>query len=450
MKLDPHLRGVLPKVEPPCGFRSEDRRIKGWKVSVPGGRPLATPAVVNGRVFLGGGFGSYDFYAFDAETGQVAWQYQTTDDGPTAAVALDGYVAFNTESCELEVLTSKGRQVWKRWLGDPLMSMPAMDRDRIYVAFPDSRGDHQHYLAGFDLRTGKEAWRRPIDAEIITAPVVADGHIYVTNLAGTLFCFRREDGQLVWQQAKHATSSPMVWNRQCYFSRRREVSTGATGKSHTQQMEHVAARGVDPESTTVTYSGTESLADYLDFDKREAGSPRYAGAFARDAHVGFAAYKGDAKVHMAIKHLGQGHVSSIWAYQGSKPFISRGRLYSALGNTLYCVDPQTQGVYWKKRLGHDDSQREVLDSVLTPPAIVNGKLFLGSIRGDVYCLAALTGDVLWSVRFDQAVIFQPAVVGGRVYVPTDAGDLYCLETGDPCDDGWQMWGGTAAHNGLAD
>jgi outer membrane protein assembly factor BamB len=46
---------------------------------------LATPAVVDGKVFLGGGFGSYEFYALDAKTGKLLWQYRTGDDGPTAA-----------------------------------------------------------------------------------------------------------------------------------------------------------------------------------------------------------------------------------------------------------------------------------------------------------------------------------------------------------------------------
>jgi outer membrane protein assembly factor BamB len=31
---------------------------------------LATPAVFDGKVFLGGGFGSYEFYALDAKTGK--------------------------------------------------------------------------------------------------------------------------------------------------------------------------------------------------------------------------------------------------------------------------------------------------------------------------------------------------------------------------------------------
>src|ERR1700722_12572328 len=45
-------------------FKSTDGKT-GWKVTIPGGRALATPAVVGGTVFAGGGFGSNEFYAFD-------------------------------------------------------------------------------------------------------------------------------------------------------------------------------------------------------------------------------------------------------------------------------------------------------------------------------------------------------------------------------------------------
>src|SRR5437660_1590848 len=120
-----------PKVADAVPFRTKDGKTKGWKVVVPGGRPLATPAVVNGKVFVGGGFGSHEFYAFDANTGKKLWVYRTGDDGPTAAVVEGGFVAFNTESCELEILTVDGQRVWKKWLGDPLMSMPAIDRGRV-------------------------------------------------------------------------------------------------------------------------------------------------------------------------------------------------------------------------------------------------------------------------------------------------------------------------------
>jgi outer membrane protein assembly factor BamB len=448
MKIDPSLRGRLPRVMPPVPWQSKDGLRNGWKVPIPGRRPLATPAVAEGRLFLGGGFGSYDFYALDAASGHGLWQYQTEDDGPTAAVVHEGHVAFNTESCELEVLNLAGRPLWKQWLGDPLMSMPAMAGDRVYQVYPDSRGDRRHYLSAFDLATGRQLWKQPLPGEIITAPVLAEGHVYVANLDGTLSCFRQHDGARVWQEAKSATSPPMVWEGECYFSQRKKVLVPRGGAQVPQQMEELAKRGQGAYGMTSSFRETMGLADYLDHAKRKVRSPHYAACAAADAGVGFAFFKGDAKIEQARQHLGHGHVSGLWAYQGSKPFVWRGRLYSAVGDTLHCADPRTKEVFWRKRLYDRDDGAEVLDNVLTPPAVVNGKLFVGTILGEVCCLAAGSGEVLWRDALDEPVIFQPAVVGGRVCAATSAGSLFGIETGDPRDDGWPMWGGSAAHNGM--
>jgi len=429
-------------------FTTPEGRLKGWKTPVPGGRPLATPAVVDGRIFLGGGFGSHEFYAFDALDGQLLWQYPTHDDGPTAAVVADGLVAFNTESCELEVLTVEGRPLWKKWLGDPLMSMPAIGDDRVYMAYPDSRGDRRHYLGCFNLRNGDRHWAQPISGEIITAPVLAAGHVYLTTLDGTVSCFRQADGAPVWQDQKLATSAPAVWNGQCYFSRREETTLHREGKAVPQHTESLAYCHYAAPAGTATMGSTTQDADYLDYSKRRARSPREKAYTDYDGHVGFAYGKGDAKMEQARMHLGHGTVAGMWSYQGSKPFLAGGRLYSAMGDTLKCVDPGNESVLWQRPLhprGPDEP--ELLDSMVTPPALVNGKALVGTSKGELICLSAASGERLWTVNIGEPILFQPAVAHGRVYAGTYAGSLVCLETGDEKDDGWLMWGGNAGHNG---
>src|SRR5260370_15889780 len=103
--------------------------------------------------------------------------------------------------------------------------MRPMKAGRLYVAYPDSRGDHQHQLASVELGTGRELWRQRIAGEVITAPVLAEGHVYLATLEGSLCCFRQDNGAPVWQEAKNATSAPIVWKGRCYFSQRREVPT---------------------------------------------------------------------------------------------------------------------------------------------------------------------------------------------------------------------------------
>ena len=436
-----------PDIAPPSHFESDDGRIKGWSVEIPGGRTLATPAFCDGQIFLGGGFGSYEFYALDAESGHMRWQYRTHDDGPTAAVVEDGCVVFNTESCELEVLTTSGEPVWKQWLGDPLMSMPAIVAGRIYMAYPDSRGDRRHYLACFELTTGTLTWKQPIAGEIITAPVLADGAVYLTTLDGTLYCFARDGGQLLWQDAANATSTPVVGEGKCYYTQRKEIRRKGR-EPRAQQTEYCVWRSTSAGSPVHEFVGTGRNADYLDHAKRSAGSPVYAAQARFDASVGFGGSKGDAKIDQAMRHLGQAHVSGVWEYQGSKPFLSGGRLYNAMGDQLQSVDVHTEAIAWTRQMHQSSQDGELLDAVLTPPVLVNDKVFVGSRQGTLFCLAADTGKELWHAKLGEPIVFPPTVARGRVYVSTARGTLYGLETGDDGDDGWLMWGGTAAHNGL--
>jgi Ca-activated chloride channel family protein len=453
---------------------------KGWKVRLPDGRPLATPAVADGKVFLGGGFGSHEFYAFDAVTGKRLWTYKTADDGPTAAIVSGRYVAFNTESCELEVITADGKPVWKKSLGDPLMSMPAVDNGKVYMAYPDRTGDRQHQLGCFDLKTGKQLWKTAIKGEVITAPVITTGRVYLATLDGTLYCLGQDDGGVLWKDAQNATSAPMVWRQRCYFSRRTELAAVQKGKPAKQQTEQVAARGLGVRADTSDLVATARRADYLDFEKR-LNSPIELANQNKDASVGFGVggvagiggiaglgggggggfaglvqAKGDSKMALALKNLGQASVVGIWSYQGSKPFVYQGRLYSSMGDAVQCVDPTTEKLIWKRTFTpkQDKSNAKnltpLLDSMLTPPAFANGKVFLGTAAGVIVCLSAKSGKILWRAELGEPISFQPAIARGRVYAATAFGGLFCLETGDAKDDGWPMWGGSPSHNGTAD
>ncbi|MBI1917975.1 MAG: PQQ-binding-like beta-propeller repeat protein [Planctomycetes bacterium] len=436
----------------PTTFTSKEGR-KGWRVTFAGRRPLATPAVVGGKVFIGAGFGSHEFYALDAHTGKQLWRYQTKDDGPTAAVVEDGYVAFNTESCELEVLTVDGTRVWKKWLGDPLMSMPAVAGGKVYMAYPDSKGNGHHALVCFDLKTGQEHWKKPIAGEVITAPVLHGGRAHLATVDGTLYCFGAREGEPLWSERRNATSSPTVWEGRSYFSRREVVKRkGPGGEPVEQQTEMLACRGGGRDDYIASLESTALAADYLDARKR-ARSSSEAKNGELDSSVGFssAGLSGaglpNGSMGLSKSNIGQGTVSGIWAYQGSRPFVARGRLFSAMGHTLTCVDPRTEKVVWKKAL-RPDGEGPVVDAALTPPALVNGKVFVGTSAGEVLCLSADSGKELWRATIGEPVSFQPAVAAGRVYVASSTGVLFCLETGDAKDDGWLMWGATASHNGL--
>jgi outer membrane protein assembly factor BamB len=327
--------------------------------------------------------------------------------------------------------------------------MPAISKGRVYMAYPDSKGNNHHKLACFDIKTGTERWTKEIAGDIITAPVIQDSKIFLTTLEGTMYCFNEQDGSLVWSEKKNSTSSPAVHNGKCYFSQRfTTTAKDKDGKDITQQMECLAGRGTASKDTIVAIKGTERKADYLDYKKRAEASPVEKMAKESDAGVGFAGGAPSAKLNQAYSNLGQNTVAGVWSYQGSRPFVYKGNLISSMGDEVKCVDIAGEKVLWKKELHPVKKGETLVDCNVTPPAIVNGKLFVGTSKGEIVCLRADTGEELWRATVGEPIVFQPAVANGRVYASSSRGTLYCIETGDPHDDGWLMWGGNAQHNGA--
>lgn len=408
----------------------------GWSVTIPGNRALATPAVVDGTVFVGGGFGSYEFYAFSAARGKPQWAVRVSDDGPTAAVVDDGYVAFNTESCTLFVLKAgTGEHVWSKWLGDPLMSQPAIQDGKILMAFP-GRGGHR--LVSFDLETGKEFWQTALAGDIISAPIIEGKHTYVATFDGTVYKYTLKDGREVWKKEMNATSAPWVDGDDIYVARR----TGGEGGG--KRREGVA--NLDSGGGKQKNAGLwgEREARYLDPEVQRNSSYNKAQK-ADDSSVGFSTGPATAKLGAAEGNIGQATVRGLWEFQGSRPTMVDGKLFVSFGDALTCIDPKTQKVVWERKLDGD------LDSVgghmATPPSAAGGRLYLGTADGWLLVYNQRDGSLVWKGNVGEPIRFQPAVAGGWVFVGTTSGNLIALDMEDRSADGWYMWGGAAGHNG---
>ena len=420
----------------PESVSAGDGRV-GWRVRLPGGRPLATPAILGDAVYLGGGFGSHDFYGFDAAEGDLRWRLRTKDDGPTAAVASDGFIAFNTESCTIHVVDARtGRVVWEEWLGDPLMAQPAIDRSTVFMAYPDRRG--RHLLAAFDLETGKRRWETEIIADVITAPVLAEDAIYAAALDGTVYRIDRDTGERRWSLAARATSAPWIHRGKIHVSLRDESQQdgGVVFEGHGTAV-------IDKLSAGFGKAFSRRRAEYLR-EKRAGASAFYD---LQDADVGFATAPAAAKLSMAAKQLGTRRVSGVWAFQGSRPEVFDDGIYSTLDEVVQRVDRETKKPLWRARL--ESAEESGFGRALSPPAVTADRLYLTSVAGDLIVLERSSGECLWTLNVGAPILSQPAVAGGNVYFGTADGVLYAFAAGDTDLRGWPMWGGGPGHNGLA-
>jgi outer membrane protein assembly factor BamB len=161
--------------------------------------------------------------------------------------------------------------------------------------------------------------------------------------------------------------------------------------------------------------------------------------------VGFAHAPAAAKLATAESLLGTTTVWRTWSFQGSRPCVWNGRVYSITGDELAAVDVAGGTELWRWR----GSERTDGERALTPPAVANGRVYAGSRDGRVLSWDAGTGALRWAVAVGAPVAWQPVVSGGWVYAGLASGEIVGFATGDPGDDGWPMWGGGPGHNGGA-
>lgn len=102
------------------------------------------------------------------------------------------------------------------------------------------------------------------------------------------------------------------------------------------------------------------------------------------------------------------------------PVYVDGKIYACnIQGELYCVDADDGQIIWSVELG---------DWVYgSSPSISDGRVFIGTLNDDLICLDALTGNIIWSFEADYYVSSSPIISQNQVYFSTGDGMLYCLD-----------------------
>lgn len=99
---------------------------------------------------------------------------------------------------------------------------------------------------------------------------------------------------------------------------------------------------------------------------------------------------------------------------------------------LWAFDRRTGAVRWFCRLGSTDASK-----ITSSPSHADGRIFIGSYDGSVFCIDAESGEVLWRRSLGGEFYSTPAAAGGKVYIGNKSnGFVYCLDA----DDGTVLWG----------
>jgi len=154
---------------------------------------LGTPAISNGRVFVGDPAGTLS--ALSLADGKEHWRVETGEriisspvvDSGTVYVGGDSLYAFDTQT---------GDQQFSVDVEGPIHASPIVTADTIVVT-PNSR-----YAIAFDRRSREVLWERTFERElqgVLGAPIVSGNTVYRASTGGYLTAIDVETGETTFQ-----------------------------------------------------------------------------------------------------------------------------------------------------------------------------------------------------------------------------------------------------------
>jgi eukaryotic-like serine/threonine-protein kinase len=184
--------------------------------ALPGDHAWTSPPVANGVVYFGVNRPIPVVYAVNATTGQQIWHHT----GPVANIvsspALEServYVAF-TDGTIRALDATNGQVIWSVTHPGGAYSSPAIAGGRLYIAI------HNSGLLALDANTGSQLWLAPMPGPQWSSPAVDNGRVFVGSRDDhKLYAFDALTGTTLWSATTTdwVQTSPAVANGVVYI-----------------------------------------------------------------------------------------------------------------------------------------------------------------------------------------------------------------------------------------
>jgi outer membrane protein assembly factor BamB len=339
-----------------------------WRVQT-GGPIRSTPAVADGRLFVGSTDGR--LYALDPRTGDEIWRFHAAT-SLTGSPAVLGPLAYVTDHAStlyaLDVATGELR--WRVETGAPLAFPWGHESGDVYASSPVLADGTVFFGAGdgllyaVDATDGSVRWKSATGGRIRSTPAVADGRVVAGSADGIVYAFAEGDGHLLWQ---HATEGAALVSADYGFDRRTVQSSPAV------------------------------------VGGRVLVGARDGYFYALDADSGKRLWRQDHAV----------------SWVNSSPAVAEG--LAVVGSSdeqfVQAVDVATGEERW--RVG-------TAGIVWTSPAVTGNRVVIAEGAGRVRVLDLDSGEIVWSAWTDGALFGSPVPVDGTIYVGSMDGGIYAF------------------------
>jgi len=192
----------------------EETGSRIWSIYT--GADTSSPAVVNGKVFIGGGYSNM-VLCLNETTGTTIWNNTAghVDSSPTV---VNGKVYAGSLNHNIYCFSElDGEKIWNYTVDGEMYSSPAVAYGRVYIG--SMEGYNSSTIRGkvycVDADTGSEIWNYSVNNWIVfSSPAVADGKVYIGCIDGCLYCLDALSGELRWKYKTGGlvNSSPAIAN----------------------------------------------------------------------------------------------------------------------------------------------------------------------------------------------------------------------------------------------
>ena len=200
------------RFETELGPENVGNLVELWESPVDVGSLFCGPVVRDGKVYIGSS-GDDSMYSFDAATGATLWVGEPQGLFFTATAAVGRGLVFATafNSSFLAYDAETGEIAWDSGF-DGLRAAPTLQGRRLYFYSADD------LLHALDPETGTEIWSGVADGSNTgQAPVVFDGRVF-QSLDG-LTAYDAQTGEILWHKSETGSGSGVVATRGRLFYR---------------------------------------------------------------------------------------------------------------------------------------------------------------------------------------------------------------------------------------
>ena len=387
-----------------------DGDVIGWSSN--SSKPLATPyakhpwpAFQNNALNLGATESN------GPETNAVDWIFDTeTKELAASPVIAQNKVLVNNWGGTF-YLSEEGELLWKNSEVKGVFS-PTLGHGKVLVGGKDG------YLYSLNITNGEILWKTKITPNPglsgVTSPAkIVNGRIYLGSFdfkggTGYLYCLREEDGQVLW---KNTTLSSVYFSSPSVIENR--VFVGTMGLYN---------------STTLQWGPPYGL---FCFDAKN-GEPIWN--FSVNGSVGSSPTIVDDKVLFTSK---DGYLYSLNATNGN--FVWKKEIGSSVSspalwqNKIFIGSGEMngEGKFYSFDLEGNPLWEFIPNgAVQSSPAVAGNFVYFATNvqNGTIYCLNLSNGQLVWQFKPwpAQYIISSPAIVEGKLFIASDNGRLYCL------------------------